>query len=553
LILDESSRTIELPLTFDRKERITVNVADITSLSVEKIEHRSNKGGISYTYEPTLGVGGTAVSVQKLADWSDEMKANAFTDWLRQKLNPNLSATLAPAVVTAEQVAEESAAAASRGKEIEEMYREGKSRIKVSDGPEGREFYFPAARNIGTAVFLTLMTAVFDGIAVVLFHFHAPIFFAIIFGLVGILMTYGTFNLWFKSVRITVNSTNVRVTKHWLFFSRTREYSAGDYVRFTTKMGMQSGSTIYTDLRLVRAGADAQFEQDLGKSRDVQGVNQLVVERFRQAAGPSGVTVATNIANNAEALWLVKEMNRALGHQGQAHSGHPSCEMAGGPIIDSGAGKARTATLVAFIGFLLAGSVGFVVWSHSNSISTKPAASPNPVQAKPAAPQPAQPPPVLDVAFNSCGSNEDYATNGYLVDAEGCANWFTSKVTGPLKIIELKIEPANQSTGNLSVFIKEDQGGFPGTTLETYSIPNHPSTNSAGWIVMNSRQQPALVAGAKYWLCARGPGTWLWHFSPQNLIQVAMHSSHPRQWTSLGNTNVCAFSILAVSKPPSSP
>jgi hypothetical protein len=49
------------------------------------------------------------------------------------------------------------------------------------------------------------------------------------------------------------------------------------------------------------------------KSEGGQPVNQLVAERFRQAAGPSGVTVANSIANAAEASWLVKEMNQALG------------------------------------------------------------------------------------------------------------------------------------------------------------------------------------------------------------------------------------------------
>ncbi|HEY2329635.1 MAG TPA: DUF3592 domain-containing protein [Verrucomicrobiae bacterium] len=315
LIVDEASRTIELPLTFGRKQRITVNVADIKSLSVEKILHRSDKGGVSYTYAPTLDLSGAGASVQKLADWSDETKAKDFAGWLRQKLDPNLPGTLAADTMLAEAEAEKSAAAAASEKKFEEMRRDGKSRIKISDGPEGREFYFPAARNVGTALFTTLFMVVFNGTAVFMFHLHAPILFPIVFGLVGVLLILGTFSVWFKSSRVTINSASVRLTNHWLIFSRTREFPAGDYARFATKTGMQSGSTIFTDIKLVRVGADADFAQDMEKFQGVQQVNQLVAERFRQSAGPKGVTVANSIANTAEAGWLVQEMNKALGRR----------------------------------------------------------------------------------------------------------------------------------------------------------------------------------------------------------------------------------------------
>jgi hypothetical protein len=197
----------------------------------------------------------------------------------------------------------------------EEIRRDEHSRIQVNDVPGGREFYFPAARNIGTAFFTTLFMVVFNGVAVVTFHLHAPILFPIVFGLIGVLLIFGTFNLWFKSVRVTINSTNVRVHNRWLIFSRTREFSAGDYSRFTTKMGMQSGSTVFTDIKLVRAGADAEFAQEQKKFQNVANVNQLAAQRLRQVAGPRGVTVASSIANSAEAEWLVGEMNRALGRK----------------------------------------------------------------------------------------------------------------------------------------------------------------------------------------------------------------------------------------------
>jgi hypothetical protein len=200
---------------------------------------------------------------------------------------------------------------------VEEVRRDEHSRIQVNDVSGGREFYFPPARNLGTACATTLFGLAFGGFGFFAFHFHAPILFPVVFGLIGVLCLLGSFNLWFKSSRITVNSTNVQLTKRWLIFSRTRDFSAGDYARFATKSGMQSGSTIFTDIKLVRIGADAEFAEKMKKfpnSGQVQDIRQVAAQ-MRQAAGPSGVTVANSIANAAEAEWLVREMNRALGRK----------------------------------------------------------------------------------------------------------------------------------------------------------------------------------------------------------------------------------------------
>ena len=65
---------------------MTVAVSEIENLTVEVVEHRGRRGSVSYSYAPTFRLRGEAAGHQKLADWSDKMKAEAFTDWLRQKL-----------------------------------------------------------------------------------------------------------------------------------------------------------------------------------------------------------------------------------------------------------------------------------------------------------------------------------------------------------------------------------------------------------------------------------------------------------------------------------
>jgi hypothetical protein len=81
---------------------------------------------------------------------------------------------------------------------------------------------------------------------------------------------------------------------------------------------MQSGSQIFTDIKLIKRGGDDRFAVNTEKFREAFQDASLpeagqIVSRFR--TGPSGVTVAGNIANVTEANWLVAEMNKALGRK----------------------------------------------------------------------------------------------------------------------------------------------------------------------------------------------------------------------------------------------
>jgi phospholipase C len=157
-----------------------------------------------------------------------------------------------------------------------------------------------------------------------MYRAHAPILFPIVFGLIGVLLIFGTFSVWFKSIRITIDSTTVRATNRWLVFSRTRQFSTNDVARFAAKTGMQSGTQIFTDIKLIPRGSDEKFAsnterlpqtfQDTFQDASLPEVEK-VMARFREAAGPSGVTVAGSIASVTEANWLVQEMNKALGRK----------------------------------------------------------------------------------------------------------------------------------------------------------------------------------------------------------------------------------------------
>ena len=81
LIIDEVSGTLELPLTFKRKERVTVGFSEIKDVWVDTIVQGGNRGT---TYAPTLSVRGQSTK-QRLAEWPDRLKAEKFTEWLCEK------------------------------------------------------------------------------------------------------------------------------------------------------------------------------------------------------------------------------------------------------------------------------------------------------------------------------------------------------------------------------------------------------------------------------------------------------------------------------------
>jgi hypothetical protein len=86
LVINEGTRTLELPLTFGRKKRVTVGFAEIETVWVDVVEHHNSKGGTSYSYAPTLRMRDNQAGKLKLANWSNKVRANDFAEWLGNKI-----------------------------------------------------------------------------------------------------------------------------------------------------------------------------------------------------------------------------------------------------------------------------------------------------------------------------------------------------------------------------------------------------------------------------------------------------------------------------------
>jgi len=86
LVIDEGAATLQLPLTYGRKELRTVSFADVGQVRVETIVSTNSKGGTTYRYEPTLYLRHDGAKGERLASWNALARADSFAAWLRERL-----------------------------------------------------------------------------------------------------------------------------------------------------------------------------------------------------------------------------------------------------------------------------------------------------------------------------------------------------------------------------------------------------------------------------------------------------------------------------------
>jgi len=125
--------------------------------------------------------------------------------------------------------------------------------------PSGKRFVFPMARNLGTALGLTIFFTVWSGIVYFLWQSDAPRLFPWVFGIFDVLLFFGVLDVWFYASSIEVRPGTLSVASG-LFGGIRHELSRTDIANVAPKRGMQSGNKLFYQLEI--------HERD-GKTRTV--------------------------------------------------------------------------------------------------------------------------------------------------------------------------------------------------------------------------------------------------------------------------------------------
>jgi len=126
------------------------------------------------------------------------------------------------------------------------------SRILVTSSRRGTEVFFPAARNPGAAISLTLFLLVWLGCIALQMYFRAPLVFPIVTGLFGLLILVGVLDLWLEVSRVTVDAGTVSWATGYVFPARESTLRASEIADVNVSIGMRAGNTVYYDVVMVR-------------------------------------------------------------------------------------------------------------------------------------------------------------------------------------------------------------------------------------------------------------------------------------------------------------
>jgi len=164
---------------------------------------------------------------------------------------------------------------------LDEIRQQIHSLVRVSDLPDGgREFNFPAGRNPGFAAGATVFWLIWTGVIAIMVWKNAPVIFPLVFGVMDLLMTLFTFDLWFRRSRVVVTPAQVQIETAWLAIKKQRRLPVSNVAGFAAEVGATVGHSAYYDLKI--------------RTRDRREI-----------------TVAKNLNSKPETDWLIREMTRA--------------------------------------------------------------------------------------------------------------------------------------------------------------------------------------------------------------------------------------------------
>jgi hypothetical protein len=182
-----------------------------------------------------------------------------------------------------EQIPPETGAGASTPSAVQTSYRPpADSPITVTTTRRGTEILFPAARNPGPAIGMTVFMVIWWGALALQLYLKAPIVFPIVTGVFGIILAVFVLELWLRVSRVTVDAGTLTLASGYLTPGRERRLAAADIADVVPAIGMQSGKTVYYDVVIRRKD---------GKK----------------------TTAGSSVRDKREAEWLAATIRRSLG------------------------------------------------------------------------------------------------------------------------------------------------------------------------------------------------------------------------------------------------
>ncbi len=151
------------------------------------------------------------------------------------------------------------------------------SPIRVSTGPRGTQIIFPAARNLGATLGLTGFAALWTGLLWLVVYLKAPVLFPIAFGLVEAALLYGALRMWLRVVEVTASREGVAVASGFAAVGDPTVIAARDVASVEVRIGLQSGSTVYYDLAILRTnGRRTNAGSGIRDKREAEWLAQLI-------------------------------------------------------------------------------------------------------------------------------------------------------------------------------------------------------------------------------------------------------------------------------------
>ncbi len=235
------------------------------------------------------------------------------------------------------------------GGDTGEVAQPANTKVVVSMGSGGTEFYFPPLRNPSRALILLLVTVVWSAVIYLMYQKHPPILFFILFGLTDVLIVAGFLHATFGSSRISVCSGEILSRRGILGLGRARRIQVSEVVSILPVVSMQQG----------------------GNSG-----NALHAIRVRLKDG-SKVTLADEIDNRQEARWVVSQIETLSGLKLDTHvevdlplgvAVTPILQKPGQTFTQARARTSTAASLGVFF-VMVFGMFGFMAWRMTSFTS----------------------------------------------------------------------------------------------------------------------------------------------------------------------------------------